>query len=68
MWVRASGANAATHLIDQWNSAHADKIALTVIPDNRMVTKLATGAQSGEVPDLISFDLIYMPDFKRAGF
>ena len=68
MWVRASGANAAQHLVDLWNSGHPDKIALTVIPDNQMVTKLATGAQSGEVPDVISFDLIYMPDFMRAGF
>ncbi len=68
MWVRASAANAAPHLIDLWNSGHADKIKLAVIPDNQMVTKLATGVQAGEVPDLISFDLIYMPDFMRAGF
>ncbi len=33
-----------------------------------MVTKLATGVQAGEVPDVLSFDLIYMPDFMRAGF
>jgi multiple sugar transport system substrate-binding protein len=68
MWVRASGANAAQHLVDLWNSGHGDKIALTVIPDNQMVSKLATGTQAGDVPDLISFDLIYMPDFMRAGF
>src|SRR5260221_9490889 len=68
MWVRASGANAAQHLVDLWNSGHDDKIDLTVIPDNQMVTKLATGVQAGEVPDVISFDLIYMPDFMRAGF
>ncbi len=46
MWVRASGTNAAAHLIDLWNSTHADKIELTTIPDNQMVTKLATGAQA----------------------
>ena len=68
MWVRASGTNAAAHLIDLWNSTHADKIELTTIPDNQMVTKLATGVQAGEVPDLVSFDLIYMPDFMKAGF
>ena len=68
MWVRASGANAAQHLVDLWNSGHADKINLTVIPDNQMVSKLATGVRAGEVPDVISFDLIYMPDFMRAGF
>jgi multiple sugar transport system substrate-binding protein len=67
-WVRASGAGAAQHMIDLWNSSHDDKITLTVIPDDQMVTKLATGVQGGEVPDLISFDLIYMPDFMRAGF
>jgi len=68
MWVRASGTNAAAHLIDLWNSTHGDKIELTTIPDNQMVTKLATGVQAGEVPDLVSFDLIYMPDFMKAGF
>ncbi len=67
-WVRSSGAGAAQHMIDLWNSGHDDKITLTVIPDDQMVTKLATGVQSGDVPDLISFDLIYMPDFMRAGF
>ena len=68
MWVRASGTNAAAHLVDLWNSTHPDKIELTTIPDNEMVTKLATGVQAGEVPDLVSFDLIYMPDFMKAGF
>jgi multiple sugar transport system substrate-binding protein len=67
-WVRSSGAAAAQHMIDLWNASHDDKITLTVIPDDQMVTKLATGVQSGDVPDLISFDLIYMPDFMRAGF
>lgn len=69
MWVRASGAGAAAKLVDLWNAGHADKkIVVTVIPDNQMVTKLATGTQAGEVPDLVSFDLIYMPDFMKAGF
>src|SRR5262245_6291068 len=68
MWVRASGANAAQHLVDLWNKGHEDKIELTVIPDNQMVSKLATGVRAGKVPDIISFDLIYMPDFMRAGF
>ena len=68
MWVRASGTNAAAHLVDLWNSTHPDKIELTTIPDTQMVTKLATGVQAAEVPDLVSFDLIYMPDFMKAGF
>ncbi len=68
MWVRASGADAAQHMVDLWNSSHDDQIEITVIPDNQMVTKLATGSQAGDVPDILSFDLIYMPDFMNAGF
>jgi multiple sugar transport system substrate-binding protein len=68
LWARASSSNAAQIMIDLWNSTHEDKIELTTIPDNQMVTKLATSVQAGDVPDLISFDLIFMPDFMRAGF
>lgn len=68
LWARASSSTAAQHMVDLWNSNHDDKIELTTIPDNQMVTKLATSVQSGDVPDLISFDLIFMPDFMKAGF
>ena len=68
LWARASSSNAAQHMIDLWNASHDDKIELTTIPDNQMVTKLATSVQAGDVPDLISFDLIFMPDFMKAGF
>ena len=67
MWVRASAANGAQHLIDLWNASHDDKIQVTVIPDTQMVPKLAEGAQAGQVPDMVAFDLIYMPDFMKAG-
>ena len=67
MWVRESAADPGQLMVDLWNSGHDNKIALTAIPDNQLVTKLATSAQSGDAPDLISFDLIYMPDFMKAG-
>ncbi len=68
IWVRSSAANAAQHIVDLWNSKNADKIEVTVITDNQMVTKLATGVTAGDVPDLISFDLIFMPDFMKADY
>lgn len=68
IWARSSSSNAAQHMVDLWNATHEDQIELTTIPDNQMVTKLATSVQAGDVPDLISFDLIFMPDFMRAGF
>ncbi len=67
MWVRQSAANGAQHVVDLWNKTHADKIQMTVIPDTQMVPKLAQGSQAGQVPDVVAFDLIYMPDFMRAG-
>ena len=67
MWVRESAADPGKLMVDLWNAGHEDKITLTAIPDNQMVTKLATSAQSGDSPDLVSFDLIYMPDFMKAG-
>ena len=67
MWVRESAADPGQLMVDLWNAGHDNKIALTAIPDTQLVTKLATSAQSGDAPDLVSFDLIYMPDFMKAG-
>ncbi|MCS6760355.1 MAG: extracellular solute-binding protein, partial [Candidatus Devosia euplotis] len=55
-------------MIDLWSISHEDKIELTAIPDNQMAIKLATSLRSSDVPDLISFDLIFMPDFMKEGF
>lgn len=68
MWVRESAADPGQLMVDLWNSTHDQKIELTAIPDNQLVTKLATSVRAGDAPDLVSFDLIYMPDFMRAGF
>ena len=67
MWVRESAADPGQLMVDLWNAGHGNKITLTAIPDNQLVTKLATSSQTGDAPDLVSFDLIYMPDFMRAG-
>ena len=68
MWVRESAADPGQLMVDLWNTSHANKITLTAIPDNQVVTKLATSVRAGDAPDLVSFDLIYMPDFMKAGF
>lgn len=68
MWVRESASDPGQIMVDLWNAGHDDKIELTAIPDNQLVTKLATSVRAGDAPDLVSFDLIYMPDFMRAGF
>ena len=68
MWVRESAADPAKLMTDLWNSTHEAKIEVTAIPDNQVVTKLATSVRGGDAPDIMSFDLIYMPDFMKAGF
>ena len=68
MWVRESAADPAKLMTDLWNSTHDAKIEVTAIPDNQVVTKLATSVRGGDAPDIMSFDLIYMPDFMKAGF
>ena len=68
MWVRESAADPGQLMVDLWNAGHESQIELTAIPDNQLVTKLATSMRAGDAPDLVSFDLIYMPDFMKAGF
>jgi len=69
MWER-SGANAGMvdRLIAMWNEKNPDrKINLTYIPHAEMVAKLAQAIASGDVPDLMGMDLIYAPQFEKAG-
>ena len=68
MCVRESAADPGQLMVDLWNTSHDNKIELTAIPDSQVITKLATSVQAGNAPDLVSFDLIYMPDFMKAGF
>ena len=69
MWER-SGANAGMvdRLVEMWNEKNPDrKIQLTYIPHAEMVAKLAQAIASGDVPDLMGMDLIYAPQFEKAG-
>jgi multiple sugar transport system substrate-binding protein len=68
MWVRSDGEELTRKIADAWNAGHDNKIELTVIPSPQMVTKFATAAAAGDVPDILSIDLIFMPDFMKAGF
>ncbi len=69
MWER-SGANAGMvdQLIAMWNEKNPErKINLTYIPHAEMVAKLAQAIASGDLPDLMGMDLIYAPQFEKAG-
>jgi multiple sugar transport system substrate-binding protein len=69
MWERSGGnAGMVDRLVCDWNTANPDRpISLTYIPHAEMVTKIAQGIASGDVPDLMGMDLIYAPQFENAG-
>jgi multiple sugar transport system substrate-binding protein len=69
MWVRDSGATLSKNVVDRWNETHPDnQIEATILPAEEMVTKAGTAIAAGEGPDILALDLIFMPDFMRAGF
>jgi multiple sugar transport system substrate-binding protein len=69
MWERSGGnAPMVDALVAAWNAANPDRsINLTYIEHSEMVPKLAQAIASGEVPDLMGMDLIYAPQFEKAG-
>ena len=69
MWERSGGnAGMVDKLVELWNAKNPDrKINLTYIPHTEMVAKLAQAIASGDVPDLMGMDLIYAPQFEKAG-
>ncbi|MEX0854025.1 MAG: sugar ABC transporter substrate-binding protein [Bauldia sp.] len=69
MWERSGGnAGMVDRLVEMWNQANPDRaITLTYIPHAEMVAKLAQAIASGDVPDLMGMDLIYGPQFEKAG-
>jgi multiple sugar transport system substrate-binding protein len=69
MWERSGGNKGMVDkLVEMWNAKNPDRhINLTYIPHTEMVAKLAQAIASGDVPDLMGMDLIYAPQFERAG-
>lgn len=69
LWSRAGDVGDFTqYLADQWNEENPDhQIAVTIIPASQYMTRIATSAAAGELPDLLGADLIYMPDINAAG-
>lgn len=69
MWERSGGnKDMVDKLVEMWNAKNPDrKIVLTYIVHAEMVAKLAQAIASGDVPDLMGMDLIYAPQFEKAG-
>lgn len=63
LWVRTSSGGVLQALADQFNASHDDKVVITQITAEQMVTKLGASIAAGAPPDGAVLDLIYLPTF-----
>lgn len=63
LWVRTSSGAVLQALADQFNASHEDKVVITQITAEQMVTKLGASIAAGAPPDGAVLDLIYLPTF-----
>ncbi len=67
MWTRAATQARAQPLVKAYNSSHKNQVTLTVIPTDDYNTKVSTAAAANGLPDLLSGDVVFMPNWTSAG-
>lgn len=63
LWVRTSSGAVLQALADKFNEGRTDKVIITQITAEQMVTKLGASIAAGAAPDGAVLDLIYLPTF-----
>lgn len=67
LWVRAGNEAVTDSVVDAYNAVHENQVAITHVPADQYVTKFAQAAQSGELPDILAADIIFMPQIISTG-
>jgi multiple sugar transport system substrate-binding protein len=67
MWTRAATQARAEPLVKAYNASHKNQVSLTVIPTDDYNTKVGTAAAAKGLPDLLSGDVVFMPNWTSAG-
>jgi ABC-type glycerol-3-phosphate transport system substrate-binding protein len=67
MWTRAATQARAQPLVKAYNDSHKNQVTLTVIPTDDYNTKVSTAAAAKGLPDLLSGDVVFMPNWTSAG-
>jgi multiple sugar transport system substrate-binding protein len=67
MWTRAATQARAEPLVKAYNASHKNQVSLTVIPTDDYNTKVSTAAAANGLPDLLSGDVVFMPNWTSAG-
>ena len=67
MWTRAATQAQSEALVAAYNKAHKNKVKLTVIPTDDYQARVGAAAGSQELPDLLSVDVVFAPNFTSQG-
>ncbi|GIE88257.1 ABC transporter substrate-binding protein [Actinoplanes regularis] len=67
LWTRAPLELQAKALVDAYNKSHKNQVALTIVPNDDYVAKVGAAAGSGQLPDLFAADIVYVPNWTKAG-
>jgi multiple sugar transport system substrate-binding protein len=67
MWTRAATETQSQLLVDAYNESHENQVDLTVIPTDDYLPRVGTAAGAGELPDVLSLDVVFVPQFTTGG-
>ncbi len=67
LWTRAPMEAQANLLVDAYNASHKNQVQLTIVPNDDYVAKVGAAAGSSDLPDLFAADIVYVPNWTKAG-
>ena len=67
LWTRAPLEFQANLLVKAYNASHKNQVKLTIVPNDDYVSKVGAAAGSGGLPDLFASDIVYAPNWVKAG-
>ena len=67
MWSRAATETRVQSQVDAYNATHQNKIELRLVPTDEYVGVVGNAATANELPDLLSADVVFMPNWTSQG-
>ncbi len=67
MWTRAATAPQTRRLVNEYNATHDNQVDLSVFPTDAYLGRVGQAAGAGELPDVVSLDVVFVPQFVDVG-
>jgi multiple sugar transport system substrate-binding protein len=67
MWTRAATQARAESVVEAYNATHQNQIELRVVPTDEYVAVVGNAATANQLPDILSADVVFMPNWTSAG-